>query len=692
MNYNLFLENSKRTCLVGRNIYSNEGYCYNGQWNAAISGFRSSKPKGIAFGHQIEESTVIYPEIYENGKLLEFNTFRHRWTPAWQKTHYRCAPNNEYYTNSGYISFCETKCLDICDNFYSEIKISSDKREDTEITVKLVSNMSGKIEMPIKIGALNKELRLKGFGFTANTFSNSNEFTFTLKANSSVSFAYCFSFSNQSPSTAEKSAKESLQKANPFKEKEKFFNNFIEENAPYLECENTDILKIYYYRWFLIYRNLHKPIEVISDHYLKDYAFYECSFGNWYGSPVGLPVPLHIEETKWMKNPEYVYKDTENWVKAFDCYRGYIQYTPMAIYHLLQNHKNNELLENAYKLCYDYCFKQEGLEGFNLEKEGLDFLPSLPSSWKTGAEYQPNFFEFTNPPFNWIHDNQGIKAGLTDEKVRAYRPDHIAYLTGNLIATSKMAELLGKTNDYDYLISIEEKIKNILKTEFWSEKRNCFVAIDKKTGKKCENSLCYDSFSPFLWGIFGKEYYSGFAPLLDENCLYNEFGVLSAEKGCPMYWFDNCITGPTNASTTKPQYYSCCWNGPIWPYSFSMSLEALGLAATNDPKLKEAFFDLFEKYTELHFMQGDRSAPLITENYRPNDAKSFSISCDYFHSTWIDLFMKYFAGITVSENSVEFSPLTDEEFTLSDVVIHGKHYTFTQKNVNGELIKNIEII
>jgi len=692
MNYNLFLENSKRTCLVGRNIYSNEGYCYNGQWNAAISGFRSSKPKGIAFGHQIEENTVIYPEIYENGKLLEFNTFRHRWTPAWQITHYRSNPDKDYYQNSGCISFSETKCIDVNDNFYSKIKLNSDKREDTEITIKLVGNLLGEINLPIKIGALNRELHLNGFAACKNTYCNKNEFNFTLKANSSIEFSYCFAFSKESFALAEKSAKNSLITKNPFLVKENAFNKFINDNAPILETENTDLLKIYYYRWFLIYRNLHKPSDVISDHYIPNFTFYESPFGNWYGSPVGLPVPHHIEETKWMKNPEFVFKDTENWINALICHRGYIQYTPMAISHLLQNHKNDEFLEKAYNICYEYCFSQEGLDGFNLEKEGLDFLPSLHSSWNTGAEYQPNFFEYTNPSFDWIHDKQGIKEGLTDESVRLYRLDHIAYLTGNLIGTAEMAKNLCKADDYDYLINIIEKIKNLLKTKFWSKKRGCFVSIDYKTGKKCENSVCYDSLSPFLWNIIDKEYYSGFKPLFNENSLYNEFGVLSCEKTCPMYWFDNCITGPINATTQEPHYYSCSWNGPIWPYAFSTVLEALGLASTKDDSLKEGFIDLFNKYTELHFMQGDRSTPLITEHYRPNDAKSFSVACDYFHSTWIDLFMKYYAGITVTEDSVEFNPLTNEEFTLKDVVISGKHYNFTQKYENDKLIKNIDII
>ena len=36
-----------------------------------------------------------------------------------------------------------------------------------------------------------------------------------------------------------------------------------------------------------------------SDFY--DQCVYESPFGSWFGAPVGLPIPLQIEEMKWIK-------------------------------------------------------------------------------------------------------------------------------------------------------------------------------------------------------------------------------------------------------------------------------------------------------------------------------------------------------------------------------------------------------
>jgi len=158
-----------------------------------------------------------------------------------------------------------------------------------------------------------------------------------------------------------------------------------------------------------------------------------------------------------------------------------------------------------------------------------------------------------------------------------------------------------------------------------------------------------------------------------------------------MYWFDNCIAGPTKSSIINSHPYGCSWNGPVWPYAVSCALEALGNASIKDTELTTLWLEIFGKYTELHFMEGDRSTPMITENYRPTDGYSFSQTCDYFHSTWIDLFMKYWAGIQVNEDGVTFSPFTKEEFTISNVIIAGKKYEFTQRNVNGKCEKSFRI-
>ena len=56
-----------------------------------------------------------------------------------------------------------------------------------------------------------------------------------------------------------------------------------------------------------------------------------------------------------------------------------------------------------------------------------------------------------------------------------------------------------------------------VKKYFWNEEHSCFVSIDAKTGKQCDESICYDSFFPFLWGMLGKEYSRGFNPLFDKK-------------------------------------------------------------------------------------------------------------------------------------------------------------------------------
>ena len=156
-----------------------------------------------------------------------------------------------------------------------------------------------------------------------------------------------------------------------------------------------------------------------------------------------------------------------------------------------------------------------------------------------------------------------------------------------------------------------------------------------------------------------------------------------------MYWFDNCITGPTASSLSEPHPYGCSWNGPVWPYAVSLMLEALGNASYSESSLSPTFSRLFTEYTDLHFDYGDRSTPCICEHYRPTDAISFSPYTEYFHSEWINLFFSYFLGIRVCEEEISFKPLTDKEFVLDGIIIKGKAYCFSQKKCDGEIKQSI---
>lgn len=59
-----------------------------------------------------------------------------------------------------------------------------------------------------------------------------------------------------------------------------------------------------------------------------------------------------------------------------------------------------------------------------------------------------------------------------------------------------------------------------------------------------------------------------------------------------------------------------------------------------------------------------------------DDGVSFSAINDYFHSSWIDQFMRFYAGIAPEEDGVQFRPFGKEPFVLRGVKIGGEAYTF----------------
>lgn len=688
MNINRYLTSAKRTSVIGKNIYTAEGYLGGGANNLPWGEEWKTPSPGLcdvlSVGHGTDLSDLLIPHFFEGERELDFFVVRHQWTPAWVKTHYRCKPDCDYYPRTGCISFCETKCFTVKDVFYSEITLCSDKREDTRIRVSLSSSVS-QPHVTKEMKRLSTFL-LDGYFISENSVSEKKEFELVLPAQGKITFSYALAF-DKNLETARKLAKETLQTNCHFHQKEEAVNCFFEQNVPRLQCDNPDLLKLYYYRWFLVYRSIHSPEDVLCNHQLKGECIYESPYGSsWYDCPIGLPVALHYEECKWMKRPDAVYSDARNWSRKLDYYwKYYIEQTPMAIWHLYCQHPDDAFLASMYDSCKEYALKD-----FCPQQDGYEFLPVVEGSWNTGAEYQPAFYQHTEEPWDWTEDVEGVRLGLSKEPRKLYRLDHISYSIANLIGCAKMAERLGKKEEEQELTALAERSLQALKTYFWSETKGCFVSIDKKTGKQCDEGICYDSFFPYLWNMIGTEYHEGFSVLFDADSFQGEFSLTTVDMHCPMYWFDNCIAGPAKSSVAEPHPYGCSWNGPVWLYATSNVLDALGAAASINSSLKDKWLELFEGYTEVQFLSGDRSTPMVLEHYRPTDGVTFSGTCDYFHSTWIDLFMKYYAGISVNEEGqVVFSPFAQEEFVLDGVLLGGNSYRFEQKKEQGEWKKRM---
>ncbi|MBQ8188864.1 MAG: hypothetical protein IJZ44_03705 [Lachnospiraceae bacterium] len=678
MNYNLYFQNSVRSDLIGYNMSTvcieKKGSISNSLWKAPVMGMQGT----LCIGHETGEKDILMLEIRENHVPLEFEPRRNRWTPKWCETYYRSIPLESYYKKSGCFVVKEKKCITDEDVFVSEFCITNNKKETVTLQMKMVTPLEKmeentyKIQTPIIPKALGEKFVLKGwFAF----YGMEMEQVIEIPAGESVTYKYCFAFSCQSEKDAKEKARMEFENTKSFSDNEDRLNQWFYKMVPDIITDNKDIEKMYYYRYLLIYINTFMPEKVIPEHYISGECMYENRYGAWYGCPVALPLSLQVDEAKWLKESGLAKNQLNMWMGNRTVFRWYIQYTPYCAYMFYQHHENKQWLEKIYDILKEYT-----LQKYNEDT----LLPVMEGSWGTGAEYQPAFYQWTEPKWDWRFDKEGKALGFPIQKL--YRLDEISFFAANLKACAEIAKELGKESDYLYFNNLKECVVDTIKSKFWNEKDKLFYDIDAATNKQCNEAACYDSFAPFLFHLIEEENYTEcFDKLFDDTWFADEFSTTTVAKNCPMYWFDNCIIGPTAAGLKNPHEYECCWNGPIWPFATSLILNALGAVAEKNSKYRKQWIALFDKYTELHFLNGDRSIPAIFEHYRPGDGMTFSRACDYFHSSWIDLFMHYWVGISVNNGEVLFQPFSEEEFEIKSVLIKGNYYTFKQFYEEGEL-------
>lgn len=695
-NVNQFLRNSVRTELIGQNMFVFPRPEQKYPWDfpdrgrfcpAHIWGEPEFAMKGVlGLGYHTDGEDAVGMDVYQNGEKLSFHAVRHVWTPAYMETFYRCSPGREY-RRSGLVVIRERKCITKEDVFVSEITAINDDREAVELEFRITSSFARadgpfyRVELKTKPEGLLKTYRIQGY-FCVNSREGSR-FTRRLEPFGSCSFRYSAAYGRKDRKEIRNRCERALGYRDVFERCERDFNQWFQKNVPELTTDQPEILKAYYYRWFVVYKNTYTPGKIIPNHPVKGRAVYESSFGDWYGCPIGLPVGMQVEETKWMKDKATAREHLDNWGRSAGCYQGYIQFTPFAAWHFYEMTGDRQWLERAYPGFRRYTFAR-------LDQNDPRRLPVTTGSWGTGAEYQPSFYQHTPVAWDWRNDVE-MAENTGGELWPLYRLDEIVFTIANLQACERMAAELGNTEEQTACAHFKTEMLTALKEDFWNADRGLFLDVDVKTGRQCDRAACYDSFAPFLWDLVsGEPYDRAIDRILDEKLFWGTFPITTVEKTCPMFWADNCITGPCASGKDAPHSYGCCWNGPVWPFADTLVLTALGDAAGRKRKYHKPWLRFFEAYTKLHFLCGDYSVPDILEHYRYSDGTPFSSTHDYFHSGYIDLLMKYWAGIRVENQKVTFQPLTRDAFALTGVVIGGISYDFRQYYEGTKLCRRVE--
>jgi hypothetical protein len=666
-------------------------------WDAPALGL----PGAWCYGHHTNLSHIIQLRVsrVDGSQSLEcrFMPVRHVWTPAGTTTYFRSLASGlpGEYPFAGLLTIKERKCITADNVFVSELTLINDQRVAQQYRVEILTPyFSGtrdpnvlRVQCKTVAGGLGQELPIDSDAVLIGAPGDFFNAPFIMAPQQSMKMRYAFAVEVQGSENARARAISALNDAEVFEQNAAHFDSWFERNVPALETANQDWLKPYYYRWFVLYRAWHNPRKVLPDHPYPRPAFYESPLGTWFGCVIGLSVPVQIQEAAWLRDPEFGAAHIRNWAEAVNPeYRNYIQFTPRAIWGFFQNHPDRELLRETYSALKEYALAE-------ISSNDPSRLPVQGGSWMSGAEYQPNFYQFTEPQWDWRYDVQGHRQSGFPLS-RMIRLDNVAFKIANLQAASRIASVLGQTDESRRYQSIVEAMLTQVKSALWDPKTSLFYAAHPETGALADQAACYDSFAPFMWGLVsGHPYLAAFEKFFDENWFWSEFPITTVAKNSPMYWSGNSLTGPTEASIEKPHQYTCCWNGPTWHFSNSLSAEALGSAATSPDgaHLRERWIEFMTRWAEMHFLYGDRSVPCALEHVRPTDGVRFRTIVDYFHSAWIDPFISYWAGIRIDaeSNCITFDPFTHDDFTIRRACVLGRELSFTQSNSHDGMTKSV---
>ena len=720
-NINKFLASAYRTDVIGREMWNgknNEGKSklveetdYYVRPDKEVGGYSVQLPQfawdppalGLpgtwAYGHHTDLQDVLKISVSDinlhNETELKFVATRNSWTPAYLTTYFRSTVDNRY-PYGGVLTIKETKCIDANNAFVSECKFINDcnavRRYRVEMQLPCFTKENSENVYLVRAKAMpggmlyeKEKFSINGYAVAA-TSAGTAIFEIELQPFANKTIRFSFAVSEQSVAVANQFVNTALTETNIFNKNEQQFNDWMHANVPGLEIDDIDLLKIYHYRWFLVYRAWHDPRSILQHHPYQHSAFYESPFGLWFGCAIGLPVPCQILESRWLTNKNVSRGHLLNWGEQTRGYMNYLQFTPMAIWKWYLSHRDQKVLSAVYQTAKEYALK-------DIEVNNPDKLPVQHGSWMTGAEYQPNFYQFTKPEqWDWRYDEEGLeKWNMTPAAL--IRPDLCAHTAANLFATANMASALGLTEEAELLESIAQKQTESILEKLWCKKTGCFVGVEPTSGAHADEALCYDSFMPYLWGMIKTERFTGaFKKMFDEQLFWDEFPVTSAAKTNVMYWGGNCLVGPTQASVAEPHIYPCSWNGPSWHYANGLLVAALGavVEGNNDENLRVKWLALFERWSELHFLYGDRSTPCAVEHHRPSDGARFRNIVDYFHNSWLDPLYSYYFGIRIELDRLEFNPFFSGEFRLANIIVGELEFAFEQQiDADGRIIKKI---
>ncbi|HSW44118.1 MAG TPA: hypothetical protein VLM89_00935 [Phycisphaerae bacterium] len=425
-----------------------------------------------------------------------------------------------------------------------------------------------------------------------------------------------------------------LQRPDPLVDHARQYQQWFDENCPVFECDDPFLVKCWWYRMFVMRHCLSRS----QTGNLPHAYFFEGAHEGHFPRLIAFSSPHIIAEARWLRNGDYAWGQVLNHVRNPDDKHRYFisarvdekggdynNWITAAAWDLYTVHPRKDRLKAAVPaMAADV---RGTMEFYDADR---DFLPVPRNHWTTGMEFQPAFFFFND------YDN-------TKPDARLERPDFAAYVYANARAVASACLELGQQEEGRLFVELADRIRQATLAKLWDDQDGFFYAVRENDDAMARVREVV-GFYPFAFGLVPDEprYTGALKYLVDPAEFWTTFPPTTVSKKCPAY-----TPKPEHWPAAGGRTHGCMWNGPTWPHATSVAINAAGAAVREyrQDKIKaDDFWEMLERYTRLHFTQGELRKPLLRE-YNHGETGEATGCPDYFHSTYCDLIVRHVVGL-----------------------------------------------
>lgn len=466
------------------------------------------------------------------------------------------------------------------------------------------------------------------------------------------------------------------------------------DRAPEFVSDDAGIDRVWAYRWYVLRHNMMKPeLGNLKETYFSEGRSHKMGKtpyrpDGWeFTKLIPLSVPMHLLDLRWYGEKEYgtsilhVMRDNQDENGEFRCAKVDWHGNPYANFF-------GWSVWQYYLVSGDSAYAEEALPVVKKQIEGWkkqygnenDRLLIQYVHQLTGMEYQPSYWYFHDFPKDCMD-----KGTYTPVK----RVDRNVYHYLNTLAAACLGDLCHDPEADTYRKEAEGIREDILRL-MWDEETGFFYDLHYQTGEKAmvKNIV---GFLPYFAGMAEKRDWDGkekgmehlFTKEFDTPCPFP-----SVSTDCPVFTAEGGWQG---------QFFKgrngCIWNGPAWPFANSMVLDGLARESLRRRHaLDDRFGTYFRKFTGMHYHGGDGSVPYLVEHYNSMTGECISDDADYSHSYYIDLVVRYVAGICVEPDRIVVEPVDIglSRFSLSGLRVRGHEIDVCLKPGDGRLVVSVD--